>query len=209
VLLDFQSSGGTYVNGERVHHLHVLHDGDTIDVADERFEFYAAMPEGATGSPAPPRSSGSGAPATGAMGVLLFRELQLTERELTIGRAPGNQLVIEDPRVSSDHAKVIRVDDDFWLLDLGSSNGTFVNEQPVRDVHLLRDGDTIAIGATIVTFKRRMMRIDDAEPEVEAPPSFVFADVSGRRWVRVRILAALGLVLLAIALGLFVRFILQ
>lgn len=204
VLLDLPGSGGTHVNGERVHDLYVLHDGDAIEVADQRFEFYAA-----SSNPTPSRSDESDLGADRALGVLLFRELTLTEPQLTIGRAPENQLVIEDSRVSSEHAKIIQSDDKYWLLDLRSSNGTFVNEQRVADVHLLHDGDVISIGATIVTFKERRMHVDDDEPVAPVPPTFVFADASGHRWVRVRILTVVVLSVLVVAAAIFIRFIVQ
>jgi pSer/pThr/pTyr-binding forkhead associated (FHA) protein len=210
LLLDLRSSNGTFVNGQRVRDLHVLREGDQIEVGDQQFQFRGAPTLGSHGPSPPPVAAGSNQENEGELGVLLFKELLLNNQELTIGRSADNDFVLDDPRVSSDHAKIIRVGIDYWLLDLRSSNGTFVNEQRVRDVYRLRDGDTIAIAATMLTFVRRKFGLDpEGEPLHETAPSFVFADVSGRRWKHVRIVAAV-LILLAIAFtAMFVRFVMR
>ncbi len=70
----------------------------------------------------------------------------------TVGRSPGNQLVIADPLVSSRHA-VIKVDEQgCWLEDVGSRNGVFVNGQRVQR-HFLRPGDVVTIGPTHLRFE--------------------------------------------------------
>jgi FHA domain-containing protein len=77
-------------------------------------------------------------------------QLPLDHFPFSIGRRPGSDLVLPDPRVSRDHA-VIEVSDGGWRLrDLGSRNGTILNGQPVAEADL-RDGDHIAIGGFEVT----------------------------------------------------------
>lgn len=69
---------------------------------------------------------------------------------ITIGRKPDNQLVIQDPKTSSHHAVIRPEKQGHSIVDLGSTNGTFVNEQllePGRP-RLLGRGDTIRIGDT-------------------------------------------------------------
>ena len=210
LLLDLRSSNGTFVNGERVRDLHVLRDGDQIQVGDQWFQFRGAPALGSHGSAQTAVAAGANQDNEVDLGVLLFKELLLNNQELTIGRSTDNELVLDDPRVSSDHAKIIRVGTDYWLLDLRSSNGTFVNEQRVRDVYRLRDGDTIAIAATMLTFVRRKFGLDsDGEPQHETAPSFVFADVSGRRWKHVRIVAAVAILLAIAFTAMFVRFVMR
>lgn len=74
-----------------------------------------------------------------------------------IGRATINhqwQIGLYDPSVSRPHAKVIRVEDRWMIVDLGSSNGTSVNNTPVNEKgRLLNDGDVIALGATLILFR--------------------------------------------------------
>lgn len=75
---------------------------------------------------------------------------------LTIGRDPNNDLVIEHPTVSRAHAQITRRDGEFILIDLGSSNGTFVNGKEVIDATLLRVGDSIRVGCD-----RLVLNIDE------------------------------------------------
>ncbi len=198
VLLDLRSGAGTFLNGERIRDLHLLHHGDEIKLGEAVFRFYGA----AVGA-------GRGTSASAGIALLRFKELPLGDSDLTIGRSAESGLVISDERVSSEHAKIIRANGDYWLLDLGSSNGTFVNEQRVRDVHLLSHGDAIALGATTLTFERRVIRVAEGEPEPLAPLSFIFAEPTGRRWLAVRILGVIAVLLLAGFAVIFVRFILQ
>jgi len=65
----------------------------------------------------------------------------------TIGRMLGNTVVIDDPRVSSFHAEIEqRSDGTLWIADLNSTNGTFVNDQPIRESQRLKAGDEVSIG---------------------------------------------------------------
>ncbi len=66
--------------------------------------------------------------------------------ELTIGRDPMNDLQISHPTVSRFHAKIERREREFTLVDLDSSNGTYVNGREVAEPTLLRVGDSIRIG---------------------------------------------------------------
>ncbi|MBF0400674.1 MAG: FHA domain-containing protein [Magnetococcales bacterium] len=79
------------------------------------------------------------------------KSIPLQKETTTIGRTPTNDIAIENLAVSRHHAEIIQQGKGFFLRDLTSSNGTFVNgvrvvEQP------LRDGDTILIGKHILTF---------------------------------------------------------
>ena len=67
---------------------------------------------------------------------------------LTMGRSPDNDVVLGDPFVSSAHARVVRRADGVFVEDLGSTNGTFVNERAVGEARLtpetrLRVGETV------------------------------------------------------------------
>lgn len=66
-----------------------------------------------------------------------------------IGRGARNEIVIEDNEVSREHCRLVRVDNHFELVDLDSSNGTFVNGQRVRDQWPLRADCLIELGDTI------------------------------------------------------------
>lgn len=78
----------------------------------------------------------------------------LAEAEVTMGRAAGNTLVLADSRVSIHHCKIVNVDGDFILMDLGSSNGTYVNGRRLAEPWELGPGDEIRIGDTSLVFRR-------------------------------------------------------
>ena len=64
----------------------------------------------------------------------------------TLGRVAGNTIVIDDPHTSSRHAELRFARGQWWLRDLGSSNGTLLNGEPVRAVVGVRPGDVIQCG---------------------------------------------------------------
>jgi hypothetical protein len=77
-------------------------------------------------------------------GVVL-KEVPITKDRTTIGRRSHNDLVIDNLAISGEHALLSRSGEDLYLEDLGSTNGTTVNGQPVKR-HLLVGGDLIEIG---------------------------------------------------------------
>ena len=76
----------------------------------------------------------------------------LAGQSVSIGRAAENGIVITGQRVSREHARVRRDGRHVWLEDLGSTNGTFLNGERVLAPAELRDGDQVAIGASVLTF---------------------------------------------------------
>lgn len=75
----------------------------------------------------------------------VLREIPIGERPLTIGRAPENDIHIDNLAVSDHHARLFSEGVRMVIEDLGSLNGTYVNDLRV-DRAVLRDGDTIQIG---------------------------------------------------------------
>jgi adenylate cyclase len=73
--------------------------------------------------------------------------------EARIGRAPGNDVILpEDLQVSKEHALLFHGDGRWWIHDLKSVNGTFVNGRRVAQA-ALRDGDELALGRTHLVFR--------------------------------------------------------
>ena len=71
--------------------------------------------------------------------------------ELTVGRAGGCQVALgEDNYVSQLHARVFRRDGQFYVEDLGSTNGTYVNRKKVTAPIVIRKGDRLQIGKTVL-----------------------------------------------------------
>jgi len=76
---------------------------------------------------------------------------ELTRDIVTIGSAPLNHIVIDDPAVSAQHAILARVADSYQLKDLHSTNGTQVNGISITDAEL-KDGDKIQFGSVVAVF---------------------------------------------------------
>ncbi len=72
----------------------------------------------------------------------------------SLGRAPESTICLPDRRVSREHAMILQLarSRDFFLVDLGSRNGSFLNQQRVKVPSLLRNGDVIRIGKTELEF---------------------------------------------------------
>jgi pSer/pThr/pTyr-binding forkhead associated (FHA) protein len=75
----------------------------------------------------------------------------LIKVETNIGRGKNNDIVLADGTVSRNHAKIIRSEKDYLIIDLGSYNGTSVNGTPVQNA-MLKDKDQIKIGYYKLTF---------------------------------------------------------
>jgi len=80
-------------------------------------------------------------------------EQRRLEGNCSIGRAALNTLVVDSPKVSRLHS-IIHLEENgaFWLIDLGSSNGTFLNRRRIHEPVRLRDRDEINIGGTTFVF---------------------------------------------------------
>jgi len=74
---------------------------------------------------------------------------------LTIGRADDNAVPLPDDEFASGHhARIESQRDGVWILDLGSTNGTYVNGTRLDGRRLLREGDVVQIGDTDLRFER-------------------------------------------------------
>ena len=83
------------------------------------------------------------------------RERVVTRGNCSLGRSPKSAVVLESPKVSRRHA-IINLQNvgEFWLIDLGSSNGTFLNKRRVHQPVRLCDMDQITVGDTAFTFRQ-------------------------------------------------------
>jgi hypothetical protein len=75
----------------------------------------------------------------------------LDKRRAVLGRSREADVQIEDPNVSRRHAEVVQEGSTYWLVDLGSTNGTEVNGRRIQRAQL-ENGSTFTIGETTVTF---------------------------------------------------------
>jgi pSer/pThr/pTyr-binding forkhead associated (FHA) protein len=75
--------------------------------------------------------------------------------ELTIGRSPGCGVSTpEDIYTSTLHARLFRHNDQLWVEDLGSTNGTFVNSEQISKAVRLGKGDLVQVGSTVFEVSR-------------------------------------------------------
>lgn len=74
---------------------------------------------------------------------------------VVIGRGPSSDIVVSDDFVSNSHARLTPVPNGAVLEDLGSTNGTLLNGNPVRAPHELRSGDLVRIGTLVLAIEAR------------------------------------------------------
>lgn len=68
------------------------------------------------------------------------------------GRSPQAAIFIDEPSVSRKHAKIFAHNDKVTIEDLGSSNGTFVNDEPVKEKITIQSGDMIRLGTVMLKY---------------------------------------------------------
>ncbi len=117
-----------------------MEDNDRIDDTADRANFF--------GNPvAPPRILGLLTPVRG----FIRKQVIIHREELVLGRDESLDVVITDNSVSRRHAVITRKGEEYFLRDLGSRNGTYVDGVPVIFCALHR-GDRIEIGESLFTF---------------------------------------------------------
>ena len=83
------------------------------------------------------------------------KEVYSLDKDTTIGRGNQNNIIIKDPYISKKHLKIVKDEGDYYLEDLESANGTFVNGDKIMDVVKLRNGDRIRLGQVEFLFVNR------------------------------------------------------
>ncbi|MBW4829138.1 MAG: FHA domain-containing protein [Clostridiaceae bacterium] len=83
------------------------------------------------------------------------KEAYSLDKDTTIGRGNQNNIIIKDPYISKKHLKIVKDEGDYYLEDLESANGTFVNGDKIMDVVKLRNGDRIRLGQVEFLFVNR------------------------------------------------------
>lgn len=81
------------------------------------------------------------------------RSYALDRPVTSLGRLSDNDVVVDDSGASRQHARIRNADGEFVVSDLGSTNGTLVNDEPITE-RTLADGDRITIGETVFEFRR-------------------------------------------------------
>jgi hypothetical protein len=94
----------------------------------------------------------------------VIREIPVTKNELTVGRHPDNDIVIDNPAVSAHHCRVTVVNDSFFVEDLNSSNGVFLNAKKIMKAGLKND-DVIGIVKHALKFIDEREAIEPPQPD--------------------------------------------
>ena len=108
-----------------------------------------------------------------SMDGLVLKEVELTKERTTVGRRPHNDIVIDNLAVSGEHAVLITILNDSFVEDLGSTNGTTVNGQPIKK-HFLQNNDTVELG------KYKLKFVAEAKPSSDSQRVGVRGDESAR-----------------------------
>ena len=94
----------------------------------------------------------------------------LMDDECTIGRDASNKIAIQDGSISSNHARITRTGDGFFIEDVGSRNGTFVNGEKTSQKTKLNDNDVVRLGKVMLTFNIAREAPDAGKTVVEMLP---------------------------------------
>jgi len=186
------STNGVFVNGERVAKVRTLARGDVLRLGTEEFRFYAdvaatppAMPA-ATPAPSSPAATpvATPAPSTPATpaaattpaddrpalatlelmneGPLKGKRFDIRVPLTHVGRGAHNDVVLSDDTVSDSHAKIQKREGGWYLVDMGSSNGTYAGGQRISGEAMLNGQSSIRFGAVRATFTPVKSARDDA-----------------------------------------------
>lgn len=98
-----------------------------------------------------------------SMDGLVLKEIPLAKERTTIGRKPHNDIQIDNLAVSGEHAVIVTILADSFLEDLGSTNGTVVNGNPVKK-HFLQNNDVVELGK----YKLKFINEGAAQPAAAA-----------------------------------------
>jgi pSer/pThr/pTyr-binding forkhead associated (FHA) protein len=161
---DLGSTNGTFVNGDRVQGSAAVPEDAEIRIGGTTFTLKLADAVAA---------DGAGKPTSIVAPTVVQRRIKLTDSlvvlegdapgtvynleadNVSIGRDPRNQVVLNDVRLSGFHARLQRgLDGGIILEDRGSTNGTYLNGVLLEDPQPLLDGDLIQLGQTTLQLKR-------------------------------------------------------
>ncbi|HNZ66028.1 MAG: protein kinase [Planctomycetes bacterium] len=90
-----------------------------------------------------------------------------TKHDFLIGRHPDCNLALQDTRISSQHCRIFHQDDQYFIEDLNSTNGTAINHHPITAIQMLHDNDLIFMGDICIRFQKEAR---EEKPKKERNP---------------------------------------
>lgn len=112
--------------------------------------------------------------------------VDLKQGDMKIGRKPGCEILLDNLAVSGEHANIFTVGDDSFIQDLGSTNGTFINNKKITKHHL-KNGDAIVIGKHTLVYLTESVRArepDDFAKTVIINPASITREIVEPRAAR-------------------------
>lgn len=161
VIQDLKSTNGTFVNGVKISDSQTLKNGDILKIGISEFTFEVQIPAVAESL------------TMRAIARVVWDEggetkMQTIQSEgMTIGRSSDNDLPLIDLDVSRVHCKIVPHKNGFVIVDLDSTNGTFVNDKRVSDKSLLQNGDKLHVGKHEFHFE--ILSLEDATMVSDQP----------------------------------------
>jgi hypothetical protein len=99
-----------------------------------------------------------------SMDGLVLKEIPVSKERMTIGRKPHNDIQIDNLAVSGEHAVIVTILNDSFLEDLGSTNGTLVNGQPIKK-HFLQHNDVVELGKYKLKYVNEQAHLNKGVPQ--------------------------------------------
>lgn len=166
------SANGVYINGSRIGDAQPLRRGDVIRIGAEEFRFYADVVENR------PAVAPHASPVQGVIGVVSGEASTLATLEVVnegaskgtlyrirrplahIGRGEHNDLIVTDDSVSDSHAKIQRRESGWFVVDMNSTNGTYVAGERIRGERALGATTAVRFGGVKVIFRSEPQLVD-------------------------------------------------
>jgi len=183
-LVDRGSMNGTLLNQQTVRRTAPLKSGDILELGAQRYRFELIAAPNATGADGETRkmrraTQMASAPPSPSLvlvalaGVPAGARWELAQDVTSIGRDEERQVCLPHDSVSRLHAQIVRQRSGYYVADLNSSNGTFVNEEPVTAPRPLRAGDVLRCGEIVLRCEPSVPQPEPASPlqlgPVESP----------------------------------------
>lgn len=184
-----QSSNGVWINGVRLESIRILSQGDVIRIADEDFRFeadeasfapaFAVADEAPRAAAAVPLPRPAPAPRLLASlevlseGEWKAKRFRIEQPTVQVGRGPHNDITLSNDSVSGRHASLVLRNDTWYITDLESRNGTYVQGEIVRGERRLPEVCELRFGVLDLMFRAiNSVAAADSGNALEAlPPS--------------------------------------
>lgn len=151
-IVDIDSTNGVWVNGERVTDA-MLKSGDVIRLGSTEIVFDEAA--GSKTVASVPKEKSKPSPKLVSDDDAMKNDEYLLASDMVIGRSLGSDIRVDHSSVSRRHARIFRDGSDYYIEDLGSANGTTVNDSGIHQNSpvKLRAGDRIRVGEVEFSFE--------------------------------------------------------